>query len=60
MELSTEISEDNLGQLQKFYEHFGKNLKLLIVHRKKLTDFLRYHLSQSFQDEGELKDILLY
>jgi len=58
IELFTEISEDK-ESFDKFYEQFGKNLKLGIHEdsnqRKKLSEFLRYH--SSTQDElTSLKD----
>jgi len=59
MELFTEISEDQ-EQFKKFYEHFGKNLKLGIhedsQNRKKLAGFLRYHSSQTTEEMTSLAD----
>merc|ERR1719300_1054323 len=59
MELIEEISEDK-EQMTKFYEQFGKNLKLGIhedsTNRKKLASFLRYHSSQSGEDMTTLGD----
>merc|ERR1739845_1775 len=58
IELFNELSEDK-ESFDKFYEQFGKNLKLGIHEdsnqRKKLSEFLRYH--SSTQDElTSLKD----
>merc|ERR1712212_1163215 len=59
LELISEISEDK-EQMNKFYEQFGKNLKLGIhedsTNRKKLVSFLRYHSSQSGEDMTTLGD----
>jgi len=59
LELISEISEDK-EQMTKFYEQFGKNLKLGIhedsTNRKKLASFLRYHSSQSGEDMTTLGD----
>merc|ERR1712142_1115066 len=59
LELFEEISEDK-EQMNKFYEQFGKNLKLGIhedsTNRKKLASFLRYHSSQSGEDMTSLGD----
>merc|ERR1712063_169621 len=59
LELFAEISEDK-DNYKKFYEQFGKNLKLGIhedsVNRKKLSDLLRYYSSQSGDDMTPLKD----
>jgi len=59
LELISEISEDK-EQMNKFYEQFGKNLKLGIhedsTNRKKLASFLRYHSSQSGEDMTTLGD----
>jgi len=59
MELFEEIAEDK-DNYKKFYDQFGKNLKLGMhedsVHRKKLADFLRYHSSQSGDELTSLKD----
>merc|ERR1712156_852982 len=58
LELFGEISEDK-DNYKKFYEQFGKNLKLGIhedsVNRKKISDLLRYY-SSSGDDMTSLKD----
>jgi len=59
MDLFEEISEDK-DNYKKFYEQFGKNIKLGIhedsVNRKKLAEFLRYHTSSSGEEPCSLKD----
>jgi molecular chaperone HtpG len=59
MELFEEIAED-AANFKKFYEQFGKNLKLGIhedsTNRKKLADFLRYHSTDSGEEMTSLKD----
>merc|ERR1712063_214862 len=59
MELFDEIAEDK-DLFKKFYEQFGKNLKLGIhedsVNRKKLADFLRFHSTASGDDLTSFKD----
>ena len=59
MDLIEEISEDK-DQYKKFYEQFGKNIKLGIhedhTHRKKLAEFLRYYTSASGDDMVSFKD----
>merc|ERR1711923_560422 len=59
MELIEELSEDK-DNFKKFYEQFGKNVKLGIhedsTNRKKLSDFLRYYSSQSGDEYTSLKD----
>merc|ERR1712079_441947 len=59
MEVFQEISEDK-DNFKKFYEQFGKNLKLGIhedsVNRTKLAELLRYHSSASGDEMTSLKD----
>jgi len=59
MELFDEISEDK-ENFKKFYEQFGKNLKLGIhedsQNRKKLSEYLRYHTSASGDELASFKD----
>jgi molecular chaperone HtpG len=59
LELFDDIVEDK-DNFKKFYEQFSKNLKLGIhedsTNRKKLSDFLRYHSSQSGDEQTSLKD----
>ncbi|CAK9211567.1 unnamed protein product [Sphagnum troendelagicum] len=59
LEMFNEISE-NKEDYNKFYESFGKNLKLGIhedsVNRSKLADLLRYQSTKSGEDVTSLKD----
>merc|ERR1712141_317836 len=59
MELFDSVAEDK-DNYKKFYEQFGKNLKLGIhedsTNRKKLSDFLRFYSSQSGEEMTALKD----
>lgn len=59
LELFDSISEDK-DNYKKFYEQFAKNLKLGIhedsTNRKKLSEYLRYHSSQSGEEMTSLKD----
>merc|ERR1712004_251943 len=59
LELFDEIAEDK-DNFKKFYEQFGKNLKLGIhedsVNRKKIADLLRYCSSASADDMTSLQD----
>merc|ERR1712141_71445 len=59
IELIEDLAEDK-ENYKKFYEQFGKNLKLGIhedsTNRKKLSDFLRYYSSQSGDEYTSLKD----
>jgi molecular chaperone HtpG len=59
MELFEEIAE-NPEDFKKFYEQFGKNLKLGIhedtANRKKLADMLRCHSSASGDELTSFKD----
>jgi len=59
LELFEELVEDK-ETYKKFYEQFGKNLKLGIhedsTNRKKIADLLRYHTSASGDEVVSLKD----
>merc|ERR1712029_7111 len=59
MDQIEEICEDK-DNFKKFYEQFGKNLKLGIhedsTNRKKLAGYLRYHTSASGDEQCSLSD----
>jgi molecular chaperone HtpG len=59
LDLFSEIA-DNKEDYQKFYEAFGKNLKLGIhedsTNRAKLAEFLRYHSTKSGEEMTSFKD----
>ena len=59
LEMVSSIME-NAEDYKKFYEQFGKNLKLGIHedsdNRAKLASFLRFHSSKSGEDQISLKD----
>lgn len=59
LELFDSIMEDK-DNYKKFYEQFGKNLKLGIhedsTNRKKIAEYMRYHSSQSGEEMTSLKD----
>merc|ERR1712070_817230 len=59
MELFNEIA-DNAEDFKKFYEQFGKNLKLGIhedsANRSKMSEFLRYPSTKSGDEMTSLKD----
>jgi molecular chaperone HtpG len=61
LELFTEISE-NKEDYKKFYEAFGKNLKLGIhedsQNRAKLAEFMRYHSTKSGEEMTSFKDYI--
>ncbi|KAG1891213.1 heat shock protein 90 [Suillus subluteus] len=61
MDLFTEISEDK-DNFNKFYESFGKNLKLGIhedaQNRSKLAEFLRFFSTKSLEEQTSLKDYI--
>jgi molecular chaperone HtpG len=58
MDLFTEISEDK-DNFNKFYEAFGKNLKLGIhedaQNRSKLAEFLRFFSTKALEEQTSLK-----
>jgi len=58
MDLFTEIAEDK-DNFNKFYEAFGKNLKLGIhedaQNQSKLAEFLRFHSTKSGEEQTSLK-----
>jgi molecular chaperone HtpG len=59
LEMFEEIAE-NKEDYKKFYEQFGKNIKLGIhedaTHRKKLCDLLRYNSTKALEEATTLKD----
>jgi len=59
LELFEELVEDK-ETYKKFYEQFGKNLKLGVhedsTNRKKIADLLRFHTSASGDEPVSLKD----
>jgi molecular chaperone HtpG len=61
MDVFSEIAEDK-DNFQKFYEAFGKNLKLGIhedaQNRSKLAEFLRFHSTKAVEDQITLKDYI--
>ncbi|KAG6810297.1 hypothetical protein H0H92_012521 [Tricholoma furcatifolium] len=61
MDLISEIAEDK-DNFAKFYEAFGKNLKLGIhedaQNRSKLAEFLRFYSTKSVEEQVSLKDYI--
>lgn len=61
MDLFSEIAEDK-DNFQKFYESFGKNIKLGIhedsQNRSKLAEFLRFFSTKSTEEQTSIKDYI--
>lgn len=61
IEMFTQIAE-NAEDFKKFYEQFGKNLKLGIhedtTHRTKIAELLRYHSSKSGEEMVSFKEYI--
>ncbi|KAJ3568872.1 hypothetical protein NP233_g5416 [Leucocoprinus birnbaumii] len=61
LDLISEIAEDK-DNFSKFYEAFGKNLKLGIhedaQNRSKLAEFLRFYSTKSLDEQISLKDYI--
>ncbi|KAK0483504.1 heat-shock protein 90 [Armillaria novae-zelandiae] len=61
LDLLSEIAEDK-DSFAKFYESFGKNLKLGIhedaQNRSKLAEFLRFYSTKSTEEQVSLKDYI--